>query len=180
MAVRADGPPQSWATLSGVSWWQELVLAVGGGLLLFWLALVGVLALACRGHDRAALGEGMRLLPDVIRLLRRLAADRSVPRGVRIRLGLLLGYLLMPIDLVPDFLPVIGYADDAVIVAIGLRSVVRAAGPGVIAAHWPGTDTGLTVLHRLAGLPARETRAGRSGHEQADEPTRARARPPSD
>ena len=64
----------------------------------------------------------MRLLPDVIRLLRRLAADRSAPRGVRIRLGLLLGYLLMPIDLVPDFLPVIGYADDAIIVAIGLRS----------------------------------------------------------
>ena len=167
-------------TLSGVSWWQELVLAVGGGLLVFWLALVGVLAVACRGRDRAALGEGMRLLPDVIRLLRRLAADRSVPRGVRIRLGLLLGYLLMPIDLVPDFLPVIGYADDAIIVAIGLRSVVRAAGPEVIAAHWPGTDTGLTVLHRLAGLPAPETRAGRSEHEQADEPTRARSRPTVD
>ena len=167
-------------TLSGVSWWQESVLAVGGGLLVFWLALVGVLAVACRGRDRAALGEGMRLLPDVIRLLRRLAADRSVPRGVRIRLGLLLGYLLMPIDLVPDFLPVIGYADDAIIVAIGLRSVVRAAGPEVIAAHWPGTDTGLAVLHRLAGLPAPETRAGRSEHAQADEPTRARPRPPSD
>ena len=163
-----------------MSWWQELLLAVGGGLLVFWLALVGVLAVACRGRDRAALGEGMRLLPDVIRLLRRLAADRSVPRGVRIRLGLLLGYLLMPIDLVPDFLPVIGYADDAVVVAIALRSVVRAAGTEAIAAHWPGTDTGLAVLHRLAGLPAPETRAGRSEHAQADEPTRARARPPSD
>jgi uncharacterized membrane protein YkvA (DUF1232 family) len=75
---------------------------------------------------------------------------------------------------------VIGYADDAIIVAIGLRSVVRAAGPEVIAAHWPGTDTGLTVLHRLAGLPAPETRAGRSEHEQADEPTRARSRPTVD
>ncbi len=73
----------------------------------------------------------------------------------------------MPIDLVPDFLPVIGYADDAIIVAIGLRSVVRAAGPEVITAHWPGTDTGLTVLHRLAGLPAPETRAGRSERERA-------------
>ena len=163
-----------------MSWWQELALAVGGGLLVFWLALVGVLAVACRGRDRAALGEGMRLLPDVIRLLRRLAADRSVPRGVRIRLGLLLGYLLMPIDLVPDFLPVIGYADDAIIVAIGLRSVVRAAGTEVIAAHWPGTDTGLTVLHRLAGLPAPETRGGGSEHEQADEPTPARSRPTVD
>ena len=81
----------------------------------------------------------------------------------------------MPIDLVPDFLPVIGYADDAIIVAIGLRSVVRATGPEVIAAHWPGTDAGLAVLHRLAGLSAPETRAGRSEHAQADEPTRAAA-----
>jgi hypothetical protein len=91
-------------------------------------------------------------------------AVRADGCGMTGRLGLLLGYLLMPIDLVPDFLPVIGYADDAIIVASGLRSVVRAAGPEVIAAHWPGTDTGLTVLHRLAGLPAPETRAGRSEH----------------
>jgi hypothetical protein len=75
---------------------------------------------------------------------------------------------------------VIGYADDAIIVAIGLRSVVRAGGPEVIAAHWPGTDTGLTVLHRLAGLPAPEPRAGRSEHEQADDAARARSRPTVD
>ena len=157
-----------------MSWWQESALAVGGGLLVFWLALVGVLAVVGRGRDRAALGEGMRLLPDVIRLLRRLAADRSVPRGVRIRLGLLLAYLLMPIDLVPDFIPVIGYADDAIIVAIGLapRGPCRRRG---------GDRRSLAGHRHRPGRPAPpcgparpETRTVRSGHEQADEPTRAR------
>jgi uncharacterized membrane protein YkvA (DUF1232 family) len=152
-----------------VGWWQELVLAVCGGLLVTWLALLGVLAVVSRGRDRAVLGEGLRLLPDVIRLLRRLAADRSVPRGVRVRLGLMLGYLLMPIDLVPDFLPVIGYADDAVVVALAVRSLVRAAGVEVLAAHWPGTPTGLAVLHRLAGLPAPATTDGPTVHGATDD-----------
>ena len=82
----------------------------------------------------------------------------------------------MPIDLIPDFVPVIGYADDAIIVAIGLRSVVRAAGPEVIAAHWPGTDTGLAVLHRLAGLPAPETPRGAPSTRR---PTNPRGSAPS-
>jgi uncharacterized membrane protein YkvA (DUF1232 family) len=137
-----------------VSWWQQVLLAVGGGLLVVWVALLGALALASRGRDRIALREAVRLLPDVVRLLRGLAADRTLPRGVRVRLGLLVGYLLLPVDLVPDVLPVIGYADDAVVVALALRSVVRVAGAGAIAAHWPGTPAGLAVVHRLAGLPA--------------------------
>jgi uncharacterized membrane protein YkvA (DUF1232 family) len=89
------------------------------------------------------------LLPDVVRLVRRLAADRGLPRGVRVRLGLLLVYLLSPIDLVPDFLPVIGYADDVVVVAWALRAVVRRAGPEALERHWPGTPAGLAVVTRL-------------------------------
>ena len=69
--------------------------------------------------------QALRLLPDVLRLLPRLAAERSLPRGVRVRLALLLAYLASPIDLVPDFIPVVGYADDAIIVAAVLRSVVQ-------------------------------------------------------
>ena len=72
----------------------------------------------------------LRLLPDTVVLLRRLAADPDLPRGVRIRLVLLLVYLILPIDLIPDFIPVLGYADDAIIVAIALRSVTRRAWPG--------------------------------------------------
>ena len=59
----------------------------------------------------------------LVRMLRRLAGDDQLPPGVRVRLWLLLGYLALPIDLVPDVIPVIGYADDAVVVALALRSV---------------------------------------------------------
>jgi uncharacterized membrane protein YkvA (DUF1232 family) len=79
--------------------------------------------------------EALRLLPDLLTLLRRLTADRALPPGCRIRLVLLLVYLASPLDLVPDFLPVIGYADDVIIVALVLRSVIRKAGQ----APWNGT-----------------------------------------
>jgi uncharacterized membrane protein YkvA (DUF1232 family) len=79
----------------------------------------------------------MRILPDTIRLLRRLATDRSIGVGVRVRLWLLFVYLAVPIDLIPDFVPVLGYADDAIIVAAVLRSVVRRAGPDAIRRNWP-------------------------------------------
>jgi uncharacterized membrane protein YkvA (DUF1232 family) len=97
--------------------------------------------------------EALRLLPDLIRLLRHLATDVCVPRGVRIGLLAVIGYLLLPIDLVPDFIPVLGYADDALIVALVLRWVVRRAGRDVLARHWPGTAEGLRAVQRLAGLP---------------------------
>ncbi|WP_230881836.1 YkvA family protein [Planomonospora sp. ID91781] len=97
------------------------------------------------------LTEAIRLLPDLLRLTSRLARDRTLPRGVRIRLWLLLGYLALPIDLVPDFIPVLGYADDAIVVAVVLRSVVRVAGPQALERHWPGTGDGLAAVRRLAG-----------------------------
>lgn len=143
-------------TITTMHWWQTLI-AVAGGLLLLWLGLLAALWVAGRRTgDPASWREALRLLPDVIRLLRRLAADPTLPRGVRIRLVLLLGYLLLPIDLVPDVIPVIGYADDAIIVALALRAIVHSAGPDALARHWPGTLTGLATLHRLARLPGPE------------------------
>jgi uncharacterized membrane protein YkvA (DUF1232 family) len=94
----------------------------------------------------------VRILPDALRLIRRLAADRTLPRGVRIRLALLLAYLAIPIDLIPDFIPVLGYADDAIIVTAVLRGVVRRAGIDAVRANWPGSDDGLAALIRLTGL----------------------------
>ena len=135
-----------------MAWSLRLTIGVVGGLLLLWLTLVAVLAISGRSNDRIATREALRVLPDTIRLIRRLTADPAVPRGVRIGLGLILAYLVLPIDLVPDFLPVIGYADDAVVVALGLRLIVRAAGPGPIAQHWPGTPTGLVTLQRLSRI----------------------------
>jgi uncharacterized membrane protein YkvA (DUF1232 family) len=127
--------------------------AVAGGLLVLWLLLMALLWRA--RTDEMTAREALRLLPDVVRLVRRLAADRSLPRGVRIRLGLLVVYLLSPIDLVPDFIPVLGHADDVVVVAWALRSVVRRAGVEALTRHWPGSPAGFSVVTRLAGLPPR-------------------------
>ncbi len=135
--------------MTGSFWW-DLALGILGALLLAWLVLVLMLVIVRpRG---GLLREALRVLPDVLRLVRRLAADKSLPRGVRVRLGLLLAYLALPIDLVPDFIPVLGYADDAIIVTVVLRGVVRRAGLDAVRAHWPGTDDGFTALVRLTGL----------------------------
>lgn len=135
-------------------WWQTL-LGILVGLLIVYLVLLVLLWRYARRHpDTVRLRDGLRLLPDLVRLIRRLASDQAMPRGVRTRLVLLLVYLASPIDLVPDFIPVIGYADDAVVVALVLRCVVRRAGPDALAHHWPGTPQGLALVHQLAGLPA--------------------------
>ncbi|GAA3842702.1 DUF1232 domain-containing protein [Sphaerisporangium flaviroseum] len=131
------------------SWW-DLLIGLAVALLVTWLALV--VALAIVRPRGGLLREAIRLLPDVLRLVRRLAADPALPRGVRVRLGLLLAYLAFPIDLVPDFIPVLGYADDAIVVTAVLRSVVRRAGLEAVRRQWPGTDDGFTALCRLTGL----------------------------
>ncbi len=126
------------------------VIGVAGGLLLLWLGLILILIVGSPSGLNAT--EMLRLLPDTVVLIRRLAADRALPRGVRARLSLLLVYLILPIDLIPDFIPVIGYADDAIIVAVVLRSVARRAGPEALDKHWPGTPNGLHAVKRLAGI----------------------------
>ncbi len=132
-----------------MNWWPVL----GGAavtLLTVWLVLIA--ALWVLRPDAASARTALRLLPDLLRMLKRLAADPALPRGVRLRLWLVLGYLAVPIDLVPDVLPVIGYADDVIVLGLVLRSVVRRAGAEALERHWPGDPAGLDVVRRLAGL----------------------------
>jgi uncharacterized membrane protein YkvA (DUF1232 family) len=138
------------------SFWWDLVIGVAAALVLSWIALV--IALVIVRPRPGLLREAMRILPDVLRLIRRLAADTTLPRGVRIRLGLLVAYLAMPFDLIPDFVPVLGYADDAIIVTAVLRSVVRRAGIDAVRAHWPGSADGFDALCRLTGMNGSTTR----------------------
>ncbi len=108
-----------------MSQWGVVLLGVAGGLVLIWAALITVLWVS--KPDEVGLRDAMRLLPDVLRLLKRMASDRTLPSGVRVRLVALLAYLALPIDLIPDFIPVLGYADDAVVVLLVLRSTARRA-----------------------------------------------------
>jgi uncharacterized membrane protein YkvA (DUF1232 family) len=107
---------------------------------------LGGLVLGGRGPEARALA---RLVPDCFVLARGLLGDAGVPARCKVALVGLIAYLASPIDLVPDFLPVIGYADDVVVVAWALRSVVRRAGIDALERHWPGTPAGLAVVTRL-------------------------------
>ncbi|MGI8614396.1 MAG: DUF1232 domain-containing protein [Nocardioidaceae bacterium] len=129
---------------------QHVVIAIAAALGLAYAVLLLLLVVA--RPDGTSIRETLRLLPDVVRLVRRLAGDATLPRGVRLRLWLLLLYLASPIDVVPDFVPVLGYADDVVVVVLTLRGVIRRAGPEALQRHWPGTADGLATLHRVLGL----------------------------
>ena len=133
-------------------WWQP-VAGAAAGLLLMWAGLLVVLWRAKPDGD--GLRDALAVLPDVLRLVARLARDASLPRGLRVRLWLLLAYLALPIDLVPDVIPIIGYADDAVLVVLTLRAVARLAGADAVERHWPGSPQGLQTVTRLARLGAR-------------------------
>jgi len=111
-------------------WWLDWLIGSAGGLVLAWLILIATLAIV-RPRD-GLLREAMRLLPDVIRLIHRLAAEETLPRGVRVRLGLLLAYLAMPIDLIPDFIPVLGCADDGFAALCRLTGLDTTANAGAI------------------------------------------------
>jgi uncharacterized membrane protein YkvA (DUF1232 family) len=127
--------------------WLDVIISVSAALLLSWLALI--VALAIRRPKGSLLKEALRLLPDLLRLLKRLTTDRTLPVGVRVRVALLFVYLALPIDIIPDFVPVLGYADDAIIVILVLRSVCRRVSVEELRAAWPGSDDGFAALQRL-------------------------------
>ncbi len=109
-----------------------------------------VLALIAAGrHTQARAVAGF--VPDCVVLIKRLISDERVPRRRKLPLVLLAGYLISPIDLIPDFIPVAGQLDDAILVALALRSLTRAGGPDLMREHWPGPPESLRAVLRLAG-----------------------------
>lgn len=119
------------------------------GLLIAWLLLLALLWLV-RPRDARTL-EVVRVVPDVVRLGRRLVADRGAPLSVRLSLVGLLAWLLSPIDLIPEFIPVVGPLDDVVVAVLVLRFVRRRVGDEELRRRWPGTDEGYALLSRLLG-----------------------------
>jgi len=98
-------------------------------------------------------------------LLKRLAVDPALPRRIRIALFVVIAFAVSPIDLIPDAIPVIGLADDdVVVVGVVLRWVARTAGRDAVAMHWPGTPDGFAALCRLCGLTSGHTDVGKQQH----------------
>ncbi|HWT94680.1 MAG TPA: DUF1232 domain-containing protein [Solirubrobacteraceae bacterium] len=129
--------------------WAWAAIAAGVTLAV-WAAFVLALLIAGRGPEAKALA---RLIPDCVVLLRRLMAEPQVPRRHKLLLGAVVAYLALPIDLVPDMIPVAGQLDDAIVVALALRAVLRAAGPGLVTQHWPGPPESRDLILRLTARP---------------------------
>lgn len=124
-------------------------LALVAGL---WVAIVLLLYVSGR---RAVARELARFLPNVALLFNGLVRDERVPRRSKLLLLFGLAWVASPIDLIPDFLPVIGHLDDAIVAALVLRYVVRAAGRDVVVAHWRGEPATIERLLALSGAGRR-------------------------
>ena len=120
-------------------------------------ALIAILVAAGR-RDGARAVAGC--VPDCLVLFRRLLADWRVPRSRKLVMWGLIAYLAIPVDLVPDFIPVAGQLDDAIVVALVLRAVLRGGGRELVEEHWPGPRSSLQVVLRLAGLGSPAAAAG--------------------
>jgi uncharacterized membrane protein YkvA (DUF1232 family) len=129
-----------------MSWWS-VVPAACAVVVLAWAMFVVLLVVVGR---RSAAGALARFVPDCLVLLRRLVADQRVPRRRKLVLVALVAYLAVPLDLVPDLIPVAGQLDDAIVLALALRFVLRSAGPSVVREHWPGPEASLAVINRIA------------------------------
>lgn len=130
--------------------WIAALLAVVS----LYVLLILVLFLRGRREDARALAG---FVPDCVILFKRLLSDRRVLLTRKLPVLLLIGYLAMPLDLVPDFVPVAGQLDDAVLVALVLRWVMRGGSDDLIREHWPGPPSSLAVVKKLAGVRSRSS-----------------------
>ncbi len=115
--------------------------------LVVWIGLIIVLILLGR---RALARELAALVPNLTRLFAGLLRDPRVPLRAKIVLGVTALYLASPIDLIPDFVPIAGSLDDAIVAAFALRFVVGASSPEIVAEHWPGDPATLRRILWLA------------------------------
>ena len=130
---------------------QTALIVIGAMLILYALAVIALVVVGRREHARALAG----FVPDCAVLFSRLTRDPCVPRRRSLLVAGLALYLASPIDLVPDFIPVVGQLDDAILVALVLRLIVRDCGPGTLEAHWPGPPASLSTVLKLAGATPR-------------------------
>ena len=129
--------------MTGLEW---TLLGIGTTVAVY-IAFILALVLAGRRTDARALAG---FIPDCIVLFRRLLADSRISGWRKAAVFALIGYLAMPFDLVPDFIPVAGQLDDAIIVALVLRTVLRGMTPPLLRENWPGPPSSLGVMNRLA------------------------------
>ena len=128
----------------------QIVIVAVTVVVVAWIGFVFVIWL--HRPSRALAGSALRLVPDLVRLVRSLIADRRTPLSSKLALGGLLLYLVSPIDLIPDFIPGLGSIDDIAVAAVVLRWAGRRVGLDELRAHWTGSDAGFDLLRKLLGV----------------------------
>jgi uncharacterized membrane protein YkvA (DUF1232 family) len=127
----------------------KAALVIVLGLLAAWALFLVVLWLV-RPRD-VPLADLVRVVPDIVRLVRDLLADRATPIAVKAALVLLLAWLLSPVDIIPEFIPILGPLDDVVVAILVLRFVRRRVGDDGLRSRWRGTDDGYALLAGVIG-----------------------------
>ena len=130
--------------------WVASLLVTLGLLVGLWLLLVALLWL--HRPSRELVMPALLLLPQIVRLLRSLLADPTTPRSLRWAFIVAAVWIASPIDLLPEFLPVIGPLDDVLVAVLVLRWAFRRLGSATLREHWSGSDEGFGLLQRLIGL----------------------------
>jgi uncharacterized membrane protein YkvA (DUF1232 family) len=103
-------------------------------------------------QSRRTIADAALLLPNLVKLVFRLLSDPRVPRRAKITLGIAAAYTVSPIDLIPEVVPVIGWADDLLIVMFAIDSLIERAGPEVVAEHWDGPGDILALVREVVGI----------------------------
>ena len=124
------------------TWLIVLACVIGA-----WAALIAVLFVTGK---RTHAKEVALLVPNLLVLFRGLLRDPRVPRSSKLLVWFAVGWIASPIDLIPEFIPVLGPLDDAVVAALVLRRIVRTAGADVVRDHWRGDPSTLQTILRLA------------------------------
>jgi len=104
------------------------------------------------GKTGGKLGEYLFLLPDFFILLTRLMLDKRVSGKMKLTVGGIIAYLMMPLDIIPDFIPIIGHIDDLVLVVIGLNKVLNEIEPQVLIDNWSGDGEVLEQIQKITAL----------------------------
>jgi uncharacterized membrane protein YkvA (DUF1232 family) len=142
--------------MGSVSLTQWALLGLVVVVIVYAAAVLLLVVAGPRGDARALAG----FIPDCVVLVKRLLGDPRVPRRRKLLLALLIAYLALPFDAVPDFIPVAGQLDDAIVVALVLRVILRSGGDELLREHWPGPDRSLAVVRRLMfAAPGRDANA---------------------
>jgi uncharacterized membrane protein YkvA (DUF1232 family) len=135
--------------MTGIAKWA---LFLGLATVIVYAIFVVVLALAGRSSDARAVAG---FVPDCIVLFKRMLGDSRLPRRYRAIVVAMVVYLALPFDLIPDFIPVAGQFDDAIVVVLTLRAILRGGGLEMIEEHWPGPRSSLSFILKLADRPAK-------------------------